>query len=365
MRIATVSSVMGTGGAEVVADVLVRGAEAAGHDVLLASGPGFRARALAQDGVPHVPLPLEGRRPADVVRAVGRLRRTVRSWRPDLVHAHNVKATVVARAAVGTGVPVVSTMHGVPDHEVGAAARILRVAATQVVAVSDHVASLLVDHGVPASRVSVIENAILPPPIRDRASARLTLGIDPGRPVALVLARMAAQKRQDLLLRAWADVREDAVLLMAGDGPRREELEHQSRELGVGRRVAFLGERTDVDVLLSACDLLVLPTDWEGLPISLLEALGCGVPAVASDVGGVSALADGVRLVPAGSVPALADAVDHLLSDPAARQALAARGRRLVRDRFPAERMQEHHLDLYAHLTGLSRTARPTPGALR
>lgn len=362
MRILAVSAVMGAGGAEVVADVVVRELVARGHDVLLASGGGFRADRLRRDGVEHLDLPLGTGRPVDVLRAVVRLRREVRRFHPDVVHAHNVKACVVARLALGRRVRVVATMHGVPAHQEARAARLLRATADHVVAVSAHVADVLRDGGVPEHRVSVVENAVPPVTTVARDEARRRLDLPDDRPVALVLARLAQQKRHDLLLEAWADVPDDAVLLVAGDGPTRPALEAQRAALPaqVRDRVLLLGERTDVDVLLGATDLLVLPTDWEGLPISLLEALGAGVPAVVSDVGGVSAVADGLRLVPPGSAPALADAVGHLLADAHARHVLAVRGRDLVSGRFAPERMH----DEYARL--LERPAPvPTPGGPR
>lgn len=361
MRILTVSAVMGAGGAEVVADVLVRDLSRRGHDVLLASGGGFRADRLVADGHRHVDVPLQSGRPLDLLRTIARLLRLARDERPDVVHAHNVKACLVARLAVGRRTPVIATMHGVPARQERRAARLLGLTATRVVAVSEHVAETLRSHGVPAERVTVVENAVHPVQTVGRDEARRLLGIDQDRPVALVLARLADQKRHDLLLEAWPHVLATAELLVAGDGPRRSDLEATVAAMAtdVRERVHLLGTRTDVDVLLGAADLLVLPTDWEGLPISLLEALGAGVPAVVSDVGGVSAVADGVRLVRPGSADALAEAVDELLRDADARAALARRGRELVRRRFDPGTMHASYAEL------LSRVAGEAPATLR
>lgn len=361
MRVLTVSAVMGAGGAEVVADVVVRDLSRRGHDVVLASGGGFRADRLERDGHRHVEVPLGSGRPLDLLRSVAVLRRLARRERPDVVHAHNVKAALVARLAVGPRTPVVATMHGVPARQERRAGRLLAMTATHVVAVSEHVAATLRSHGVAANRITVVENAVEPIATTDRAEARRALGLSDDRPVALVLARLADQKRHDLLLDAWPHVLATAELLVAGDGPRRAELERTVAAMppAVRSRVHLLGTRTDVDVLLGATDLLVLPTDWEGLPISLLEALGAGVPAVVSDVGGVSAVAEGVHLVAPGSADALATAVDTLLRDPARRADLARRGRDLVRRRFDPETMHASYAAL------LSREADVSPVRLR
>ncbi len=356
MRILTVSAVMGAGGAEVVADVLVRDLDRRGHDVLLASGGGFRADRLERDGHRHLRVPLGTGRPLDLLRSVATLRRAVRRERPDVVHAHNVKACVVARLAVGPRVPVVATLHGVPAHQERRAARLLRLCAGHVVAVSSHVAATLRAEGVPADRITVVENAVRPVQPVEREDARRRLGIGDDRPVALVLARLADQKRHDLLLEAWTDVPDTAELLVAGDGPRRAVLEQMVAAMpaDVRNRIHLLGTRTDVDVLLGASDLLVLPTDWEGLPISLLEALGAGVPAVVSDVGGVSALAAGVELVRPGSAAALAEAVGTLLQDPDRRLDLARRGRDLVQHRFDPDTMPASYAALLGRVAGVA-----------
>ena len=114
MKVQTVIAELGAGGAEVVAVTLAAAAAAHGHDVTLASTPGYRVDQLRAAGVRHLPVPLAGRGPADLMRTLTRLRS---GGRPDLVHAHNPKATLVARLAWGRRVPLLSTVHGVPATE--------------------------------------------------------------------------------------------------------------------------------------------------------------------------------------------------------------------------------------------------------
>lgn len=351
MRMLSLIPQMGIGGAEAVAATLALHARGLGHSVQLASAGGFRTADLVEAGVPHLEVSLASRQLRDLARSVRTLRRAVRADHPDVVHAHNVKAAMVARLAVGRHTPVLVTLHGVPARELPAAVRILRWAATRVVAVSPYVQEQLVSHGYPADRVSVVENSITPLPSHPRTAARRHLGLDDDTPVVLCLARMVDQKRHDLLVRAWVAVREDAVLLLAGDGPNRAAVEAQIADLGLGHRVQVLGARTDPDWLLAATDLMVLPTDWEGLPISLLEAMGAGVPVVVSRVGGVvETLGEGVRLVDPDSAGALSEGIEGLLGDLQQRAALGRRGQELVSRLYGPTLMLDAYDDLFAEL---------------
>jgi glycosyltransferase involved in cell wall biosynthesis len=173
------------------------------------------------------------------------------------------------------------------------------------------------------------------------------------RPVVLCAARLAAPKRLDLLLDAWPETG-DALLLVAGDGPDRAALEARARPLG--ERVRFLGTRRDVGRLLRAADLLVLPSDREGLPMTVLEAMAAGVPVVASDVGGLSALGDAVELVAPGSAAAVAAGVRRVLGDAERRAALLARSGTLVQTRFSSAGMMAAYEFLYRELLGRRRS---------
>jgi glycosyltransferase involved in cell wall biosynthesis len=125
----------------------------------------------------------------------------------------------------------------------------------------------------------------------------------------------------------------DALLLVAGDGPERAACEAIVAQGGLGRHVMFLGQRRDIPELLHACDLLVIPSQSEGLPIAAIEAHAAGRPVVGFDVGGVSEVVqDGVtgRVVPAADLVALADATSSLLKDAAALAAYGDAARRVA-----------------------------------
>ncbi|MET8853886.1 glycosyltransferase [Amycolatopsis sp. NPDC004625] len=340
MRVLHVISEMGAGGAETLVAGMVGRGEEYGWVSAVASAGGFRADALAAAGTPVFPVPLARRSKAGVLKAAWATRRAIARFRPDVVLAHNVGASLVARLASRR--PLFTVFHGVAEADYPAAARILRRTSRRVVAVSPATADLLAAAGL--DRPVVIRNAVFPrPPVFGRAEIRASLGVPERTPVALCLARLEPQKRHDVLLDAWAAVAGDAVLWLAGDGSLRAELERRAQ--ATGRRVEFLGTREDVPDLLAAADVTVLTSDWEGLPLAVLESLAAGRPVVATDVGGIAGVlaGGGGIVVPPGDPASAAAALNTVLFDEPARDSLAAEGIRAVeRDHDPHTLMKSY-----------------------
>ncbi|MBC9735614.1 glycosyltransferase family 4 protein, partial [Nocardioides marmotae] len=247
-------------------------------------------------------------------------------------------------------------VHGLAADDYPRAARLLGRCADLVVAVSDDVADRLVGGGLPANRLRVVENAAPSLRLPARRAARAALGLPADVPVALAVSRLIAPKRPDLLVDAWARLGASGaagapLLLLAGDGPARPALERQVAAAGLAGGVRLLGDRHDVDRLLAAADLLVLASDREGLPVSVLEAMGAGVPVAASAVGGLTSLAGAVELVGEPTAEAWADAVRRLLEDPGRRQDLATAAGALVERRFSPAAMTASYDAIYQDVT--------------
>ncbi len=175
-----------------------------------------------------------------------------------------------------------------------------------------------------------------------------------GRPIVLTISRLDRPKGLSDLLAAAALV-PGSIFLLAGEGRERAALEEQARTLGVADRVLFLGHRDDVPDLLAACDVFVLPSHYEGLPISVLEAMAAGKPVIATAVGGTKEVVlndDTGLLVPPRDPPALARAIRAILSDPAFAKRLASAGTLRVRSEFRAETMVERTGQLYDDILG-------------
>jgi glycosyltransferase involved in cell wall biosynthesis len=295
------------------------------------------------------------RLPGDL-RAIGRLRRLFRAWRPDVVHAHGLRAGALAAIAVAfsrtaagnkQGRPaLVVTVHNAPPAGgvTGAIYRVLELIvarnADSVLCVSADLEDRMraagahrVGHAlVPAAPVSLTADVSA----ETRAALRAEFGADPGQAIVLAAGRLAAQKGFGLLLDAaarWGDIRPAPLLVIAGQGPLAGEL--QARAASLGLTVRFVGHRDDLRALLAAADVFVLPSVWEGQALILQEALRAGVPVVATRVGGNPELTgeDAAILVPPGDAQRLAEAVRAVLGDPALaarlREAAAVRARAL------------------------------------
>lgn len=298
---------------------------------------------------------------------LGRLVRTLRRLRPDVVHTHRYKENILGGlAAAAAGQPAtVCTVHGLTERYTGFARlkmslytaldrAVIRGRRETVVAVSADMARRL------AMRVGP-EVCLIPNGIRLAGLGRPDRPRWPdGAPGGVVLgtaARLVPVKGLDGLLEAVrlvSDAVPDVRLLVLGDGPLRAALESRAAALGLGRRVWFAGHQADVPCWLAAMDVFVLPSLAEGLPMSLLEAMAAGRPVVASRVGGVpEVVRDGLegRLVPPGDVRALAGACLAFVRDSAARAACGASARRRVSEAYTIEMTGPRYVDLYRRLT--------------
>ena len=165
-------------------------------------------------------------------------------------------------------------------------------------------------------------------------------------------ARLHSQKGHIFLLEAAVHV-PDALFVFAGDGEERSRLEDRARQLHIADRVRFLGSRQDVPALLACCDVFVLPSLYEGLPLSVLEAMAAGRPVVATSISGTDeAVVDGVTglLVPPSDAGALAAALNRVLSDRDLAARLANAGRTAVNEKFSSEIMVRNTAQLYEEL---------------
>lgn len=197
----------------------------------------------------------------------------------------------------------------------------------------------------PPERVVTIHNGISPLGPRRSGEDR-----GPEAPLrAIMVARFSDQKDQPLLIRAAAQVPQ-LDLWLVGDGERRAEAETLARSLGIAERVQFLGDRDDVPERLAGADLFCLSTHYEGLPISILEAMRAGLPVLSTQVGGVpEAVLDGEtgRLLAPGDLAGWVAALRALSADPRERRRLGEAGRTRFLAEFTAGRMLSDTWQVY------------------
>jgi glycosyltransferase involved in cell wall biosynthesis len=246
-------------------------------------------------------------------------------------------------AAHLVGVPVIAAaLHstGWPDG-IGRLNRMLNRWTDTFIAVADaHAEFLRGFERIPADRVRVIRNGVdcqrFQPQPTARVEVRRELGLADDTPLVGIVAALREEKNHGLFVRAAAVVGKSfpqVHWLIVGDGPRRAGIERLAGQLGVADRIHLLGTRHDTERIVSALDLFTLCSLNEASPVSILEALACGVPVVATDVGSVS---ESVRagqtglLVPSQDLQAMSRAIETLLANPELRASMGTAGRQLV-----------------------------------
>jgi glycosyltransferase involved in cell wall biosynthesis len=349
MRVMQVIQELRVGGAERIVAILAARLEEDGSQVSVA------ASGTALPGLPRVrvaPLPLIERRLDRVPAAALALRRALGRERPDLVHAHNPAMALVAALSTARGrtTPALVTVHGVPEEDYRSTARVLRLAGLPVVGCGPGVTAALEEHGVRVT--ATVVNGVAPARKRsDPGALRRSLGLSAELRLVLSVGRLVPQKNHALGMRAVAGVR-DAALVVVGEGPLREELGALATSLGIAERVRLPGARGDARELMSAADLVLLSSRWEGLPLVALEALAAGTPVVATAVRGIRELlrdGESALLVPPDDAEALGAAVRLALDDSALAGRLRVNGLELAK-RYSEETMGDRYLALYRSL---------------
>lgn len=275
-------------------------------------------------------------------RAVLQLRRATAG--ADLVHAHGLRAGLVAAAARRLSGerqrPLVLTLHNALQESSGPRQRLLRAVEGMTIRGADLVLAVSSDLADNARRLGARDVRVAPalappraPAVRSRDEVRKELGVADGRPLLVAVGRLHQQKGYDVLFDAVArweregELQPSPLVAIAGDGPLEAELAERIRVERLP--ILLLGRRSDVADLLGAADACVLPSRWEGSPFTAQEALQAGTPLISTRAGGIPELVGaGAELVPVGDAAALADAVVRVLRDPDRAAELVEAGRR-------------------------------------
>ena len=284
------------------------------------------------------------------------LRRALRGT--DVVHAHGLRAGLVAGFARPAGVPLVITWHNpVPPGRLArlAGRRVARCADLTLGASADLVAQAAA-LGARDVRPGPVGAPARGTPGRDRDAVRAEIGVPDGAPLVLSVGRLEPQKDDHLLVDAaarWRARPVPPVVAIAGVGP--DYLRLTAHISAARARVLLLGQREDVADLLGAADVAVVTSRWEARQLFAQEALRAGVPLVSSAVGGLPELVgDAALLVPAGDLDALESTVNRLLDDPALRQRYAAAGPARAAQWPTEEQTVAQVAAVYAELTGVA-----------
>lgn len=309
-------------------------------------------------------------------RAILRLARYIRLWKPRIVHSYMVQANILARVTrLLAPTPVlVSSLRSIS--ETSRLREVLYRLTDPLCDVTTHVCQAGAERyvkigAVPAHKMRYIPNGVdtslFRPDVGTRVRLRSELEVH-GSFVWLAVGRFETPKDYPTMLCAFAKVVSDlpnSLLLLAGDGPLRSEMEHTACSLGVQHHVKFLGIRRDIPQLMNVADAYVMSSSREGLPNVLLEAHATGLPAVATDVGGNREIViDGKTgfIVPPRNPDALAQAMQRMMdTDESERLQMGAAARRYIIENYSMEHVVQQWEDLYRELLsrkGVQNTSR-------
>lgn len=283
--------------------------------------------------------------------------KAIKLFNPDLIHAHSSKAGLIARfwSAILNVKPIIFTAHGWAFTEgrkfwkrwiLAQIERIFAKVTTKIICVSEHDKKLAIKFKVaPPEKLVVIHNGIDVTLFQNVRKSQ----VYKDKLVITFVGRLAPPKDLFLLVDVAENI-DNAKFWIVGDGELKEKVQKYIYKKGLADKIILLGERYDIPEILSQSDIFVLPSRWEGLPLTIIEAMMAGLPVVASNVGGVSELVeDSVNgfLVAPGDVVGFTKVLQILVEDETLRKKMGETGREKAIREFNLEKMLSKTMEVY------------------
>jgi len=276
----------------------------------------------------------------------------VKDYQPDLIHCHTFKAGVLVRSKK-TSIPIIHTFHGHhlydPDYAkfarfaLNAIERILAKRSKKILTIGSRVGRELLDVGIgKKSQYQSIAPGVRAPKLSDRSKIVKKFSLNLDRLNVLWMGRLTRVKRPNRVIEL-AQSYPNVNFIIAGDGELRAELEAIAPD-----NVYFLGVQSS-DEMFSLADIVLLTSDSEGMPLTLIEGQMAGIPAIATDVGSVSEIVENelTGLVTSTQIEQIVSSLGRLLGDSMLRSAMAKNARERALDRFSIEKMVNSHIQVY------------------
>ena len=355
MKIMQIVPSFEVGGAETMCAGLCGCLGDMGHTVVAVSLSSVKTPITRQLEERGVDVRYLDKRPGMDLGCIVRLRRLIRKERPQVLHTHLFALKYAALTF--SGVPILHTVHNQAEQEaVPLDQRIGRFlfqhGKALPVALSPQIRDSIVKlYSLPEGQVPVVLNGIDLSRCQGKTDYRLQ------DPVELIhVGRFYPQKNHQAILDALALLKKRGIsarVRLFGEGPLMEEIRQKAQALGLAEQVVFEGITDNVFPHLNRADIFVLPSRWEGIPMTVIEAMGTGLPVIASNVGGlgdmVSPGRSGLLIEPTGQD--LAQAVEDLVKDPLLRERLGKNAREEAQA-FRVEEMARRYERLYAQEGG-------------
>lgn len=317
----------------------------------------------------------QARNPLEMAIRIPAIVAHLQLWRPDLIHCHLPLAGLIGRV-VGRllKVPVIYSEHNLQEryHPLTRLANRCTWRWQQhVIAVSGEVRTSIRRALSPEVPVTTVLNGVdcqeFVPSGTDTESVRVELGLPPQGRLITTIAVFRKQKRLDLWLKAAARIAErdpELNFLIVGDGPERPTVEALVAELGLTSKVILPGLKSPIKPYLAASDIFFMSSDFEGLPVAMLEAMATGVPVVATLAGGIGEVIQDSSMgltCAVGDVEGMVANLERLLGDPQELQRVARNGRARVEEAFSLRRMRAEIESIYQSLIPVPKPPREAP----
>ncbi len=355
LRLLHLVNTVDLGGLEILVLELARRLKREGIDVIIAT---FQDGKLKEDfdsiGIPVVTIP---KRDGFDRNVIGAIRKLCKQKKINIIHSHNYTPWVYSSLSKGINgdLKLVHTEHAIDLSTHGIRKRIieflLSLATNQIIADSNFIANFLIKSElIRKNKVSVIYNGVdhvqFTPRTEESPAA--------DKIIFTIVARLVTIKNHFLLIDAFGKLVQQqkfaAELWIVGDGPLMDDLVARAKEIGSGDNIVFWGQRDDIPNILSQSDVFVLPSNSEGLSVSLLEAAASGLPIIASDVGGSSDIVVNGKtgyLFRKNDCNQLVYLMEKLAKNPKLRRKLGKNGRERIERLFTFDKMLERYLAVY------------------
>lgn len=353
MKIVQVIPSFAFGGAEIMCENLIYKQLALGHNVIAVSLFDYHSPITERMEGKGIDIRYMGKHPGPDLSMTGKLKRLFVSEKPDVVHTHLNALKYVAPAANKAGIRCIYTVHNLAQKDASGISQkmyghFFKKGMAKPVALSETVQKSIADvYGMPLTSIPVVYNGI------DLSKCIVKTDYGVGDTIELIhIGRFFEQKNHRGLIDAFSIIHkryENTVLRLLGDGALYDEIKAYTAELGLSDCVIFEGAKADVYPYLNKADVFLLPSLYEGIPITLIEAMGTGLPIVATEVGGVPDMLENKEnaLLTACDKEDVAMAVCAFIDSQELREKC---GRAALEnaERFSAKVMAERYLEVYS-----------------
>lgn len=351
-KIALVYTGMNIGGAQRVLIDISKNIKDFGMEAVVITDCGPMIEEIKNAGIKHYELPLKSKKPQNIIKSIKGLIKIINMEKIDVLHSHHRYVTMICNIIKPIiKIPVIHTEHNVFPNK-----NFINFRGENIIAVSNMVREHLVNIGVNADNIKVIQNGIYISDEIINYNLREELGLDEDCILIGVLARLAKEKGHELLINSIKKIllnNNKVKVIFIGDGPERVNLEKIIEELQIKESIILLGNRKDVNSIIDNINFFVLPSFYEGLPMSILEIMSKGKIVIATDVGGNKEVIINEKngyLIEANNLRYLEDKIKFCIENIDNIKSMQEEAKKTIKEKFCIRRVVKDHKEYYDYI---------------